>query len=338
MRRPPLISIVIPAHNEEGNINRIHSAIRTNTERYPTEVIFVDDGSRDDTAAKVRSLQSDDPTVRLLRLTRNFGHQAALLAGLQAAHGEAVITMDCDLQHPPELLPQMLEAWEKGAPLVQMLRRDTEKATRFKKWTSAGFYRFLQLLSESPVVPGAADFQLLDRSVVNALLTFSDRRPFLRGLVSWLGFPSHKIEYIAPTRNAGNSSYSFHKMVRLSLDAVTGLSAKPLRWAFYLGSCTAVMALVYAGYALVIHSRGKVVPGWTSIVMTVLFLGATQLLSLGIIGEYIARIYDQTRQMPSYVIAEDTEVSKSGPELNVPLSESGQVISSRGKRGVYSRT
>lgn len=152
MRRPPLISIVIPAHNEEGNINRIHSAIRTNTERYPTEVIFVDDGSRDDTAAKVRSLQSDDPTVRLLRLTRNFGHQAALLAGLQAAHGEAVITMDCDLQHPPELLPQMLEAWEKGAPLVQMLRRDTEKATRFKKWTSAGFYRFLQLLSESPVV------------------------------------------------------------------------------------------------------------------------------------------------------------------------------------------
>jgi glycosyltransferase involved in cell wall biosynthesis len=306
-----LISIVIPAHNEEGNINIIHSAIRKNTEGYAVEIIFVDDGSRDSTAEKVRCLRLADPMVRLLCLSRNFGHQAALLAGIQVARGEAVITMDCDLQHPPELLSRMLEAWEKGASVVQMVRRDTEGATWFKKQTSAGFYRLLQLLSESPVVPGVADFQLLDRNVVKALLSFRDRRPFLRGLVGWLGFPAHKIDYVAPTRQAGNSSYSIQKMLRLSLDAVTGLSVRPLRWAFYTGSCTAVMALIYAGYALVTYWRGRVVPGWTSIVMTVLFLGATQLLSLGIIGEYIARIYDQTRQIPSYVVAEDTDIAYS---------------------------
>lgn len=308
------LSIVLPAHNEQGNVSRIYSRIRQNIAGYQAEIIFVDDGSQDGTAAEVRSLQVADPTVRLLRLTRNFGHQAALLAGLQAATGDAVITMDCDLQHPPEFLSRMVEEWQKGAPVVEMIRQDTEGATWFKKWTSAGFYRFLQLLSESPIIPGMADFQLLDKDVVKALLSFRDRRPFLRGLVGWLGFPVHKIEYVAAARNTGNSSYSVRKMLRLSLDAVTGLSSQPLRWSFYLGMCSVMMAIVYAGYALITYSRGKVVPGWTSIVMTVLFLGAIQLLSLGIIGEYIARIYDQTRHIPSYVIAEDSNVPAGGAD------------------------
>jgi len=197
---------------------------------------------------------------------------------------------------------------------VHMVRRDTRGVTWFKKTASAGFYRLLQLLSESPIVPGAADFQLLDRKVVEALFGFKDRHPFLRGLVGWLGFPAYKIEYVAPKRHAGRSKYSVLKMLRLSLDAVTGLSARPLRWAFYIGSCTAFLALAYAGYAFVTFCRGIVVPGWTSIVMTVLFLGAVQLLSLGILGEYVARVYDQTRQVPSYVVVEDTAMATQRSE------------------------
>jgi len=318
VRSSKLISIVIPAHDEQENVVAIYSAIRAHVEAYSAEIIFVDDGSRDNTAENVRSLQGADPLVRLLRLSRNFGHQAALLAGIRAAKGAAVITMDCDLQHPPELLPQMLHAWEKGMPVVQMVRRDTMGATWIKKRTSALFYHFLQLLSESPIVPGAADFQLLDRKVVEALFSFKDRRPFLRGIVSWLGFPAHRIEYVANNRHAGKSSYSTSRMLRLSVDAVTGLSARPLRWAFFIGAWTAMMALAYAGYALVTYWRGIVVPGWTSIVMTVLFLGAVQLLSLGILGEYIARIYDQTRQVPPYVVIEDTYVTTGASENHEP--------------------
>lgn len=318
MRSSKLISIVIPAHNEEENVVAIYSEIRTHVAEYPAEIIFVDDGSRDSTAGKVRSLQALDPFVRLLRLTRNFGHQAALLAGIQAAKGAAVITMDCDLQHPPELLPQMLEAWESGMPVVQMLRRDTLGATWMKKKTSAMFYRFLQHLSETSVVPGAADFQLLDRKVVDALVRFKDRQPFLRGLVSWLGFPTHRIEYVAGNRHSGKSSYSVSKMLRLSIDAVTALSVKPLRLAFFIGSWTAIMALAYAGYAFVTYCRGIVVPGWTSILMTILFLGAVQLLSLGILGEYIARIYSQTRQVPPFIVVEDTATGTEDWEKHEP--------------------
>jgi len=306
MHSSKLISIVVPAHNEEENIALLHSEIRNHMAGHPAEIIFVDDGSIDNTAGEVRSLRAVDPLVRLLRLSRNFGHQAALLAGIQSANGAAVITMDCDLQHPPELLPQMLEAWKNGILVVQMVRRDTVGVTWLKKTTSAIFYRLLQLLCETPVVPGAADFQLLDRKVVDELARFKDRQPFLRGLVSWLGFPTHQIEYIANTRHSGNSSYSVARMLRLSIDAVTGLSIKPLRLAFFVGTWTAIMALAYAGYAFVTFFRGKVVPGWTSILMTVLFLGAVQLLSSGILGEYLARIYLQTRHVPPFIVIEDT--------------------------------
>jgi dolichol-phosphate mannosyltransferase len=304
-----LISIVIPAHNEEENILVIHSRIRSHLADYPAEIIFVDDGSVDSTAEKVRSLQAIDPFVRLLRLSRNFGHQAALLAGFQAAKGAAVVTMDCDLQHPPELLYKMLEAWEGGMMVIQMVRRDTLGASWIKKITSAMFYRLLQFLSDTPVVPGAADFQLLDRRVVEALAKFKDRQPFFRGLVSWLGFPTRKIEYVAANRHSGSSSYSVSRMIRFSIDAVTGLSVRPLRLAFFLGTWTSIMAMAYAGYAFVMYCRGIVVPGWTSIVMTVLFLGAAQLLSLGILGEYIGRIYSQTRQVPPFIVVENTVAS-----------------------------
>jgi dolichol-phosphate mannosyltransferase len=304
------VSLVLPAFNEEPNIRRIYDSIRRAAgPSEKLEIIFVDDGSSDGTAECVRQLRREDSAVRLIRFGRNFGHQAALFAGLQAAGGAAVITMDCDLQHPPELLPRMLEAWRGGARVVQMVRLQTDDAGWFKRSSSALFYRFINLLSEVPLVGGAADYQLLDREVVTALLLFQDRLPFLRGLVAWLGFTPVRIDYVAPARTAGASGYSMGKMFRLAVQAVTGLSSKPLRFALYLGCLTALFCLAYSAYAVVQFATGRTVQGWTSVIMTVTFLGAVQLVSVGVLGEYIARIYEQSRNMPRFVIVEADETA-----------------------------
>ena len=303
-----LISIVLPAYNEEQNVRVVCAAIQSALCGLGAlELIFVDDGSSDNTANTVRSLRDEGAPVRLIRFGRNFGHQAALFAGMEKAQGEAVITMDCDLQHPPELLPRMVKAWRDGAKVVQMVRIDTVDSGFFKNISSKLFYRFVNLLSETPVLSGAADYQLLDREVVTAVLQFKDRHPFLRGIVGWLGFQSTCMEYIAAARHAGTSAYSLRKMVRLSIQAITGLSSKPLRFSFYLGVLTAVVALSYAAFALVGLLAGKTVPGWTSVIAIVAFLGAVQLVSIGIVGEYIARIYEQTRAMPRFVVVEADE-------------------------------
>jgi dolichol-phosphate mannosyltransferase len=299
------ISIVIPAFNEELNVCKIHAAIRRALPPESIlEMIFVDDGSRDDTAQRIRELSAEDCGVRLIRFGRNFGHQAALFAGLEAARGAAVITLDCDLQHPPELLEPMVDAWRKGCRIVQMVRRETVGTGVFKRLASRLFYSFINLLSETPVTPGAADFQLLDREVVDAVLRFRDRQPFLRGLISWLGYPATCIDYVAPARSAGQSGYSLRKMLRLSIHAITGLSSKPLRISFYLGIAIAAFCMVYAAYAVVELWKGNTVPGWTSVFVMVTFLGAVQLVSIAIVGEYIARIYEQSRDVPRYVIVE----------------------------------
>jgi len=299
-----LLSVVVPAFNEEPNVPKIYQRIRAALagERY--ELIFVDDGSADRTADRIRELRAADPSVRLIRFGRNFGHQAALSAGLEAARGAAVITLDCDLQHPPELLPRMLAAWRQGAKIVQMVRVGSEGAGWYKDLTAKLFYGLINLVSETPVVPGAADFQLLDREVIDALLLFRDRQPFLRGLVSWLGFDATQIEYTPHARVDGRTSYSQRRMLGLCVHALTGLSSKPLRASFYLGLSTAVFCLIYSVFALVALAEGKTLPGWTSVIVAVAFLGAVQLVSVGILGEYIGRIYEQTRGTPRYVVVE----------------------------------
>lgn len=317
-----VLSIVLPAYNEEANIRPMFEALAsalTNSERI--EVIFVDDGSRDGTADAVRQLRAGGAPVRLVRFGRNFGHHAALFAGLETACGDAVITMDCDLQHPPQLLPKMIEAWRSGAKVVQMIRKDTVGGTLFKKVSSTCFYRCLNLLSETPVLASAADFQLLDRQVVDAVLQFRDRTPFLRGLVSWLGFSTTHIHYVAAPRRAGASAYTFRKMLRLSVQAITGLSSKPLRLSFYVGLFAAAASLAYALFAIVEHIAGVTVPGWTSVIFVVTFLGAVQLISIGILGEYIARIYEQSRGLPrSIVVERDAAVPDHSAEATAPNS------------------
>jgi glycosyltransferase involved in cell wall biosynthesis len=304
----PLVSVVIPAYNEQQNVRAVYEAVRRSLDGPESiEIIFVDDGSADGTAECVRELRAQNPLVRLIRFGRNFGQQPALMAGLEAARGAAVITLDCDLQHPPELLSRMMEAWRGGAKVVQMVRTKTADAGFFKTLTSRLFYRFVNLLSETPVVSGAADYQLLDRAVVDAVLQFKDRYPFLRGLVGWLGFPATRIEYSAPGRSAGKSGYTFAKMLRLSLHALTGLSSKPLRFSFYFGLLTAVFCVIYGLFAVIALAAGKTVQGWTSVIVMVTFVGAVQLVSIGIVGEYIARVYEQTRGVPRYVIVEGGE-------------------------------
>jgi glycosyltransferase involved in cell wall biosynthesis len=301
----PLVSVVIPAYNEQQNVRAVYEAVRRALDGPESlEIIFVDDGSTDGTAECVRQLRVQSSSVRLIRFGRNFGQQPALMAGLEAARGMAVITLDCDLQHPPELLARMMEEWRGGAKVVQMVRTKTADAGFFKTLTSRLFYRFVNLLSETPVVSGAADYQLLDRAVVDAVLQFRDRYPFLRGLVGWLGFPATRIEYSAPERSAGKSGYTLAKMLRLSLQAVTGLSSKPLRFSFYFGLLTAVFCVIYALFAVIALAAGKTVQGWTSVIVMVTFIGAVQLVSIGIVGEYIARVYEQTRGVPRYVIVE----------------------------------
>jgi polyisoprenyl-phosphate glycosyltransferase len=304
------VSVVIPAYNEEASVHAVFDAVRSSLLGVEVcEIIFVDDGSTDATADRVRSLCAKDSSVRLIRFGRNFGQQSALLAGLAAARGAAVITLDCDLQHPPEYLPKMVQSWRNGAKVVQMVRTQTAGAGFFKAFTSRAFYRFVNMLSETPVVSGAADYQLLDRVVVNAVLQFRDRYPFVRGLVAWLGFPATKIEYVAPERRTGKTGYTLQKMFRLSLQAVMGLSSKPLRFSFYFGLLTAMFCVLYAGFAIVALAAGKTVQGWTSVIVMVTFLGAVQLVSIGIVGEYLARVYDQSRGIPRYVIVEGDEAA-----------------------------
>jgi glycosyltransferase involved in cell wall biosynthesis len=300
----PLISVVVPAFNEEPNIPRIYQAVRAAMVTENFELILVDDGSSDGTASRIRALCAADPAVRMIRFGRNFGHQAALAAGLEAARGAAVITLDCDLQHPPELLPKMLAAWRGGTRIVQMVRAGSEGEGWFKDLTSRLFYRIINLVSETPVVPGAADFQLLDREVVRDLLRFRDREPFLRGLVSWLGFDSLRMVYTPRARTDGRSKYGRRRMLHLSVQAVTGLSSKPLRASFYVGLVTAVFCLIYSAFAVAALVEGKTLPGWTSLIVAVTFLGAVQLVSVGVLGEYIGRIYEQTRGTPRYVVVE----------------------------------
>jgi polyisoprenyl-phosphate glycosyltransferase len=314
-----LLSIVVPAHNEEANVATLHAALCAVASKtaMDAEIIFVDDGSTDQTRHRIAAIQARDERVRLVALTRNFGHQAALLAGLEQARGDAVISMDCDLQHPPSLIPEMIAAWQSGASVVETIRDETEGASWGKRITSRLFYRFINMLSDTPITPGAADFRLLDRKPLNDLLRLQDQRLFLRGMVAWLGYPHASLHYVAGARVAGRSSYSLRRMISFAVDAITAFSAKPLRVAFYVGVIAALLTLCYTVLIAYRAALGHVVEGWTSLMLVVLFLGATQLITLGVLGEYIGRIYDQTRSRPRYLALEEQEADR--PRWSVSL-------------------
>ena len=301
------VSVVVPVFNEADNLRPLHDALTRQLVAVglPYEIIFVNDGSSDGSMAVLRELGSRDPCVRVVSFSRNFGHQNSITAGLEHAGGEAVIVMDADLQHPPELIPQMVARWREGYQVVFTVRDDGKNVGLFKRWTSAAFYRCINAVSEVPIVPGAADFRLMDRTVVDCLIAMPERSRFLRGMVSWVGFRQIGLPYVAAPRFAGKSKYSVRKMFSLAVQGITSFSSLPLRFSAYLGFFAAVSVIPYGLWAIYAKLfTDQAVPGWASLLISVQFLGGAQLMSIGIIGEYVGRIYNEVKKRPLYVTAE----------------------------------
>jgi polyisoprenyl-phosphate glycosyltransferase len=322
MNADSLVSIVVAAYNESGNVSQLYREILRHlaSEPNPFEILFVDDGSTDDTVGRVLDLRRQDARVRLVRLSRNFGNQAAFLAGIQSARGAAIITMDCDLQHPPSLLPQMLAAWREGACVVQMERRQNAGAPWLQRISSGVFHRTMQMLTHIPLPAGIGDFRLLDRRASDLMVRFAVSRPFYRGMPNWLGLPGRVLTYDAGPRHAGRAQLGFLKRIELSLDAITALSVRPLRLAFFLGACAIAVSLLYAAVTLAAYWVGYTVPGYPTLVFVIVFLGAIQLLSIGILGEYLGRIHEQSRRLPPFVLLDDLvdggQITDPGPQTS----------------------
>lgn len=300
----PLLSVVVPVLDEEGCIDELAKRVRAALPGVRLELLFVDDGSRDSTPERIAALQQADPAVRTVRFTRCFGHQAALAAGLRYARGDVVVTMDGDLQHPPELLPEMLAAWRDGNDVVHTVRRLPQGTRRSsKERAGSAFYRLLNALARVPVVPAGADFRLLDRRVVDAFNTLEEHFVFLRGLIPWFGFRESLVEYEVAPRFAGRSKYRLSPMLRLAFDGIFAFSVVPLRLITLLGLLTTAAGVAYGVYWLAAYFGGRIgEAGWTSLVVLMLIFGGVQLLSLGILAEYVGRTYEEVKRRPRYVV------------------------------------
>lgn len=312
----PYLSIVIPAYNEEGNVEAIYQALLTVLEPMGKdfEILFSDDGSADNTFTIIQRLNLKDNRIKGIALSRNFGNQVALFAGLQAARGEYVVTMDADLQHPPEFIVDLLAQHDIGYDIVNARRIDYQTNTFFKKWSSKVFYKVINFLSDVPIEAAHADFRSMSRKALDAYLSMPERLRFSRGLVKWMGFEQVTIGYKELNRHSGQTKFSYGSLMRLGLDGVMSFSVKPLRISLYVGGLVSTGALVYGIFEVVMYFMGRSVPGFTSLVLTILFLGGTILLSLGIIGEYIARIYNEVRERPMYFIKDSTDFQSKSNE------------------------
>jgi polyisoprenyl-phosphate glycosyltransferase len=303
-----LLSIVVPCFNEAEVLWETHGRLihtLTQLDGLDFEIIYVDDGSRDATPDMLREIQALDPRARTLRFSRNFGHQTAVSAGLEHASGDAVVLIDADLQDPPELIAEMVARWREGYHVAYGVRTDREGETRFKLATAKAFYRLLNRLSETEIPLDTGDFRLMDRTVVEALGAMPERDRFVRGMVAWAGFRQIAVPYRRAARFAGESKYPFFKMVRFALDGLTSFSRAPLRLATWMGFIVSAIALAAITYALFLRLfTNNWVTGWTALFIAILFIGGAQLLSLGVIGEYIGRIYGEAKRRPLYLVEE----------------------------------
>jgi glycosyltransferase involved in cell wall biosynthesis len=303
-----LISVIVPCYNEEQVIvetNRQLVATLAGLEDIDFELIYVDDGSSDTTADLLREIQAEDSRTRVVRLSRNFGHQLAVSAGLEHAAGDAAVIIDADLQDPPDVIPEMIARWRDGYHVVYGLRGARPGETTFKLWTAKAFYRLINRISEIEIPLDVGDFRLLDRKVVDVLLAMPERDRFLRGMVSWIGFRQVGVLYDRAPRRAGQSKYPLMKMLRFALDSVISFSFAPLRLAIWGGFIALGGSFVGIVYALAVRLyTTDWVKGWASIFTAVLFLGGVQLITLGIVGEYVGRIYAEVKLRPLYVVRE----------------------------------
>jgi glycosyltransferase involved in cell wall biosynthesis len=296
------ISIVIPSYNEQKNIPLLYRQIEESLTNYDFECIFVDDGSVDDTFYEIKLLSEKDKRVRGVSFSRNFGHQIALLAGLKESSHDIVITMDADGQHPPGIIPRLIEEYDKGYDIVNTRRVSTADAKFSKRITSKWYYRILNWMTDVKIEPSSSDFRLMNRKTVDAFLEIDEKDRFTRGLVKWMGFRQSIIEFDAPERMTGTSKYTFKKMLRFAFDGITSFSTKPLKFSIWTGILSIILGLIYSVYVVIEYFLGNTAPGWSSTMLVILILGGFQLLSIGIIGEYIARIFNESKNRPHYFI------------------------------------
>ncbi|GAC1349060.1 MAG: glycosyltransferase family 2 protein [Vulcanimicrobiaceae bacterium] len=314
-----LISIVVPLYNEEGNVaellRRITAIMQRACRTDAYEIVAVNDGSRDGTLGALRRAQAIEPQLVVVDLSRNFGHQIAATAGLDTARGDAVVLMDGDLQDPPELIEAFLAKWRDGYDVVYATRKSRKGESFFKLQTAKLFYRTIRRLTNVSIPVDTGDFRLMSRRVVDALGQTREKHRFLRGLVSWVGYKQTGVEYERDARTSGETKYPLSKMIKFAIDGITSFSEIPLRFATYLGFIVSIVAFLYAAVVLVLKLLGLNEPGYTSMMSVILFLGGVQLVTIGIAGEYLGRIYDQVKSRPLYLLSSveraDTHVARA---------------------------
>jgi glycosyltransferase involved in cell wall biosynthesis len=302
----PTLCVVSPCFNEAAGIRAFYTALKDvlqSMAELEHRIVLVDDGSTDATLQLLDCLARDDDRVRVYSLSRNFGHQVALTAGCDVAQGDVLVLMDSDLQHPPTLIPTMVAKWRAGADVVSAVRLRTADASLFKRASASAFYALLNSISDTPIVPGAADFVLLSAPARDALLRMPERHRFLRGMVSWIGFRREFVEYHAPARSAGESSFTLRRMIRFASDALFSFSTAPVRLATRMGLAVVVCGMLYLAYILhtLFAHPGRIVQGWSSLIIVVLILSGVQIIFIGLIGEYVARIFEEAKGRPLYL-------------------------------------
>ena len=302
------ISVVIPMYNEEKIVDECYKKITNvlnNIKKYSYEIIFINDGSKDKTLELLTKIASKDKKVKIISFSRNFGHQCAVTAGLKHVNGDVIVIMDSDLQHPPELIPDMLKYWEQGNDVVYGRRKKRKGESVFKLLTAKMFYKTLNLLSDVEIPKDTGDFRLVDRKVVNTINNMPEHNKFLRGLFSWVGYKQHAFEYDRKERIAGKTKYPLTKMLKLAGDGIISFSSKPLKLMGGIGIVSIFLSFIILIYSILSFMTGNAITaGWTSIMVTVTFFAGIQLLSLWLMSEYIRRIYDESKQRPEYIIDE----------------------------------
>jgi len=304
-RTPSLLSLVAPVYNEEELIEEFVARALAAVAGFNFELVLVNDGSSDSTPELLDRIADVDPRVRVVHLSRNFGHQAALTAGLEHADGDVVAMIDADLQDPPELIGKMVAQWGKGSDVVYAVREQREGETAFKLATASWFYKLFDKLAQVDLEPNSGDFRLLDRRALDALLAMTERSRFLRGMTVWVGFTQTAVSYQREARQAGETKYTVRKMLRFSLDAIASFSHLPLQLATYAGLLSASVAFIAIPVVIGLRVAGSYLPGFGSITIAILLLGGIQLIALGVIGEYVGRIYDEVKHRPLYIVREE---------------------------------
>ena len=311
------VSVVIPMYYEEEVAKecyeKVSNVLKNLEEKYDYEIIFVNDGSKDKTLEILKDIAKDDKRAKIISFSRNFGHQAAVTAGLKEVSGDAIVIIDADLQDPPELIPQMLELWEQGNEVIYGKRKTRKGESAFKLLTAKMFYKTLNALSDVEIPKDTGDFRLVDRKVVDVINSLPEHNKFLRGLFSWVGFKQEAYEYERQERYAGKTKYPLKKMLKLASDGIISFSTKPLKLVGALGIVSIIISIILLIYALIsyIFKLNQLSAGWTSIIVAVTFFAGVQLLSLWIISEYIGRIYDESKGRPQYIVDKKINFDKN---------------------------